>query len=88
MTRVKERELTASRWVVRDYSDEEILEIFPEEGESLVNALLRRAQKAEAEVARLREALKPFAAAFKSDYPSGLISLHDLRMAARALEEK
>ena len=35
------------------YSDEKILDLFPDDGDSLVNPLLRRAQKAEAKIERL-----------------------------------
>lgn len=38
----------------RFYSDEEILDLFPDDGSSICNALLRRAQAADAEVDRLR----------------------------------
>ena len=53
---IKER--TATDWRYEDtfYSDEEILELFPDGDNSLVNALLRRAQAAEAELEQRAEA--------------------------------
>lgn len=46
-------------WKTVVYTDEKILETFPDNYESLVNKLLRRAQAAEAEIERLRAALNP-----------------------------
>jgi len=43
--------------VPRFYPDEEIVDIFGEDGTSLVIALLRRAQAAEAEIVRLQEVI-------------------------------
>jgi len=50
---VRENRVTKSEWIEKHYSDAEILDDFPEEGETLVNALLMRAQAAEAKVADL-----------------------------------
>jgi len=44
---LKEREATGYKIVERSYTDEDILEIFPDSSETLVNKLLRRAQEAE-----------------------------------------
>lgn len=55
--RVREWQSTGGAWVEREYTDDEILDLFPDDEGSLVNRLLRRAQKAEAEVERLRAEL-------------------------------
>ena len=44
---LKERRATGYKIVERSYTDEDILEIFPDSSETLVNKLLRRAQEAE-----------------------------------------
>ena len=54
---VRETEYTSRRDVERFYSDDEIAELFPDGDGSLVSPLLRRAQAAEAEVERLRDAI-------------------------------
>lgn len=55
--RVREWQSTGGQWVDREYTDDTILELFPDGDGSLVNPLLRRAQAAEAEIERLREEL-------------------------------
>jgi len=50
---------TQGEYVPRFYSDAEIEELFQSDDGSLVMALLRRAQKAEAEIARLRGLMEP-----------------------------
>ena len=52
--RVREWQSTGGQWVEREYTDDTILELFPDGDGSLVNPLLRRAQAAEAEIERLR----------------------------------
>jgi uncharacterized protein YdaT len=42
-------------WVDRTYSDEEIRDLFDDDNDTLVIALLNRAQKAEKELAKLKE---------------------------------
>ena len=46
--------VTVHEHLSRFYTDEEILELFPDSDGSMVNALLHRAQRAEAELERLR----------------------------------
>lgn len=74
--RVREWQSTGGAWVEREYTDDEILDLFPDDEGSLVNRLLRRAQKAEAEVERLRAEL-----ALHATERGGLgpCELHDLR---------
>lgn len=57
---IKEPVEQPARYRDRFYSDEEILELFPDGNGSVVNPLLRRAQKAEAEIERLRAELDAY----------------------------
>lgn len=55
---VQQTEYDAPRIVRRWWSDEEILDLFPDEEGSICNRLLRRAQKAEEDLENLQEAIK------------------------------
>ena len=55
--KVREYESLGHKLVEREYSDEEILDLFPDGDGSLVNPLLRRAQRAEDDIKQLRTAI-------------------------------
>ena len=51
---VLERKPVETELVEREYTYEELLELFPDGGESIVNPLVRRCQEYEAEIEQLR----------------------------------
>ena len=51
---VLERKPVETELVEREYTYEELLELFPDGGESIVNPLVRRCQEYEAEIERLQ----------------------------------
>ena len=55
---VLERKPVETELVEREYTHEELLELFPDGGESIVNPLVRRCQEYEAEIERNRATLK------------------------------
>ena len=55
---VLERKPVETELVEREYTYEELLELFPDGGESIVNPLVRRCQEYEAEIERNRATLK------------------------------
>lgn len=55
---VLERKPVETELVEREYTYEELLEMFPDGGESIVNPLVRRCQEYEAEIERLKARLR------------------------------
>ncbi len=55
---VLERKPVETELVEREYTYEELLELFPDGGESIVNPLVLRCQEYEAEIERNRATLK------------------------------
>lgn len=86
MITVKEVKSLGTEVIERDYTDDELLETFGDDEFNVVAPLVRRAQKAEAEVEKLRGAIRQYGLTVMQT--SGEWSLHDVSEVGRIEEEK
>ena len=61
--RTKESRTVRTEFVEQEWTYEELIELFPDEGDSVVNPLVRRCQQYEAEIERLRALVDDLVAA-------------------------